>query len=111
MKMTKLWLIVASLTPISLPLYTGCKNVPFQTQEVQTLKAVGYAGKAAIDMAWELRNQGSISEEKWLKIASFYDDRFQPTFRAAVRFAKNNPDVPAPLEIVSLLAELQSLTK
>jgi hypothetical protein len=92
-------------------LSSGCRNVPAQTQAVQTLKAVGYAGKAVIDGAWELRKQGVISEAKWAEIAAFYDNKFQPAFNAARKLAKERLDAPAPVEMVSLLSELQSLAK
>jgi len=108
--MKRLILILACLSPITLT-QQGCQNIPAQTQAVQSLKAVGYAGKAVIDGAWELRKQGAMSEAKWVEIAAFYDNRFQPAFRAAVTFAKNNPNAPAPVAIVSLLSELQTLAK
>jgi uncharacterized lipoprotein YmbA len=109
--MKKLLLIAALSMPFAATTSCGCKTVPAQTQAVQTLKAVGYTGKAVIDGTWELRKQGVITEEKWARIALFYDERFQPAFRAAVRFAKSNVEAPAPIEIVSLLSELQTLAK
>jgi hypothetical protein len=111
MRLVKLLFILAAVTPMSLTMTQGCRNVPAQTQAVQTLKAVGYAGKAVIDGAWELRKQGVITEEKWASIAAFYDNRFQPAFRAATKLAHERLDAPAPVEMVSLLSELQSLSK
>ena len=111
MRIAKFLFILASVTPISMTLSSGCRNVPAQTQAVQTLKAVGYAGKAVIDGAWELRKQGVISEAKWAEIAAFYDNKFQPAFNAARKLAKERLDAPAPVEMVSLLSELQSLAK
>jgi len=111
MRIAKLLFILASITPMSLTLSSGCRNVPAQTQAVQTLKAVGYAAKAVVDGAWELRKQGAITEAKWAEIARFYDTRFQPVFNAARKLAKERLDAPAPVEMVSLLSELQTLSK
>lgn len=111
MKIARFLLAVCSVTPFTLAIAPACKNVPAQTQAVQTLKAVGYAAKAVVDGAWELRKQGVITEDKWAEIARFYDDRFQPAFRKAVTLAKEHLDAPAPVEMVSLLSELQTLSK
>jgi len=108
--MKRLLLALALLAPFTLP-QTGCQNVPAQTQAVATLKAVGYAGKAVIDGARELRKQGVITEAKWTRIAHFYDNDFQPNFRAAVKFAKGNINAAAPVEMTALLKELQDLAK
>ncbi len=111
MRLAKLLFILAAVTPMSLTMTQGCRNVPAQTQAVQTLKAVGYAAKAVVDGAWELRKQGVITEAKWAEIARFYDDRFQPAFRKAVILAKERLDAPAPVEMVYLLSELQTISK
>jgi hypothetical protein len=111
MKIARFLLIASAITPFTVSVLPGCKNVPAQTQAVQTLKAVGYAAKAIVDGAWELRKQGVITEEKWAKIALFYDTRFQPAFNAARKLAKKRLDAPAPVETLSLLSELQTLSK
>jgi hypothetical protein len=111
MKIARFLLIASAFTPFTISILPGCRNVPAQTQAVQTLKAVGYAAKAVVDGSWELRKRGAITEAKWAEIARFYDDRFQPAFRKSVKLAKERLDAPAPVEMVSLLSELQTLSK
>lgn len=86
---------------------TGCLTT--QAQQAQTLEAVGLGAKATVDTAAILLKNGKISVIQFENIAYFYDQRFQPAFRAALILVENNQQAPASLRVVQLAAELASL--
>lgn len=95
----------------SLPvLQTGCSTpVDQRVQTVQTLKIVGQSAKATVDSAAQLLAQGSISVESWNKIASVYDNNFQPTYALAVAAARSDLSTPASPDLIGIAAQLAAL--
>lgn len=86
----------------------GCESAPSgEVVAVRTLAATGATAKAVVDAAARAYVAGHLSEERWLKVAHFYDHRFQPAFRLAVALA--DTEQVATGEILALLADLQTL--
>jgi hypothetical protein len=106
--MKTLFLTFCFLLPFSV-VQTGCGTT--QVQQAQTLEAVGVAAKLTIDTAAILLAENKISVQKFQDIARFYDNKFQPAFRIALAHVEGNTKNPAPLQLVSLAAELSNLLK
>lgn len=107
----RLLFCLMTVMPVGLTVLPACHTPSVQTQAAHSLKAVGYASKAAIDGAWELRKAGKLTEAQWQVVADFYDHKFQPAFRAAYHMARTDVNAPAPVHLVDLLTELQSLSR
>lgn len=87
---------------------TGCFTLSHKEQ-IQSLEAVGMAAKLTIDTAAVLLEEEKISLDKFQVIANFYDTRFQPAYREALKRVEGNKNNPAPLKLVSLASELSLL--
>lgn len=85
----------------------GCTTS--KVEAAKTLEAVGLSAKATVDTAAILLKNGKISVIQFENVAYFYDNRFQPAFRAALILVENNQQAPASLKLVQLAAELSSL--
>jgi len=95
----------------SLPvLQTGCSTTPDQrVQTVQTLKVVGQSAKTSMDTATQLLKQGAITVEQWQKVASVYDNSWQPIYSVAVNAAHSNLNSVADPELIGIAAQLAAL--
>jgi hypothetical protein len=102
------WFLSVVFTAAGAFFCVGCESSPSaEVVTVRTLTATGTAAKAVVDGAARAYLAGALSEERWLKVASFYDDRFQPAFRLAVALAGTEKSTPA--DLLALLADLQTL--
>jgi hypothetical protein len=104
--MKKLLLILSlALTPA----FTACQTPPSERAvAVQTLKAVGFTAKTAMDASTQLLKQGTITVEQWQKVAVLYDTRFQPAFNVAVLAVQSDLS-PASPDLVAIAVELTNL--
>lgn len=87
---------------------TGCQGTTALVVATQTLKAVGEGAEATVATSAKMYNSGQIAAAQALNIVNFYDQRFQPAFRAAAA----GVDVgvaPAPANLVDLAGQLSAL--
>lgn len=88
----------------------GCTTAPSgRVAAVQTLKAVGLSAKTAMDASTELLKRDTITVAQWEKVASFYDNRFQPAYRLAVTAVNSDFSSLASPDLVNLAIELNAL--
>lgn len=102
---------VCLLALVSSPvLTTGCQNTATsQATKYKTLAAVGAAAQAAMDSATQLLKSGTITIPQFRKISTFYDTKFQPTFRLAVTAAQADLSSLASPDLTALLLQFTTL--
>lgn len=107
--MKKLLLILALATALPL-VQTGCSTpVNERVTQVQTLKGVGQARDAAMQVAGQLWRDGKITDAKRDEIIEFHDNVFQQAYLIAVDGVLH-PDLHlASPELITLLTRLQTL--
>jgi hypothetical protein len=91
---------------------SGCSSAPApaeRTVAVQSLKAVGHAAEATVEMSAQLYRDGRITAEQARAIADFFDGKFQPAYRAAVATAQLDLTRPAPEQLLVLAQQLSAL--
>jgi len=90
--------------------FTACSTPPSaRVAQVQTLRAVGEAAKASMDATTQLLKQGTITLDKWQKVATFYDTKFQPAYTVAVYAANSDLSSVSSPDLTNLLNQLLSL--
>jgi hypothetical protein len=103
-------LLAFSFACISPAIVTGCANTPTtQAAKYKTLATVGAAAQAAMDSTTALLKAGKITVPQFQKVATFYDTRFQPSFRFAVAAAQADLSTAASPDVTTLLANFLTL--
>lgn len=96
-----------ALAPLT---YSGCSTAPTErVQVVNTLKAVGHAAEAAVEMSAKLYQDGRITAEQARQVLDLYNLRFQPAYRVAVAAAQADLSGPASPDLLNLANELTQL--
>jgi len=104
--MKTLLLILALATT---PVFTACSTAPTErVMVVQTLKGIGQARDAAMQIAGQLWRDGKIDDAKRNEIIAFHDDKFQPAYRMAIAGVQADLTLASP-DLVNLLSQLQAL--
>jgi hypothetical protein len=106
-------LIVFLMLAISIPLIeTGCTTPPAQRQiAVQTIAAIGITARAALDQSARMLGRGDLTLADWGKIASYYDNVFQPAYTLAAQAVRYDISKEATPELVGLGAQFSYLVQ
>lgn len=112
--MKKILSTLAALCAFALaaPLMTlpsGCAAPSARVAQVQTLKAVGQAAEASVQLSAQLYRDGRITPAQARQVADFYDQRFQPAYRLAVAAVNANLDSIASPDVAALASQLSAL--
>ena len=75
----------------------------------QTLKAAGQAAEAAVALSAQLYAERRLSPAVARAVLDFYNDRWQPAYRLALAAAQSDPAQSAPLQLLTLLTQLQGM--
>lgn len=91
------------------PLLTSCSTTASQQVARQSLLATGHAAESTVRFAGRLFEDGKITADQLRSVVRFYDERFQPAFRAAVAVSRADLEQPAPPDVAALAAQLTTL--
>lgn len=97
------------LSPLA---HTGCQTTPStQSTEARTLAALGATAKAGMDACTQLLKGGHITVAEYLKVAAYFDNRWQPAFTIAVNAAHgaNLGEILASPDLLALAAQFSAL--
>lgn len=109
MKSLRRLFLALALVLAPAPFLTSCVSTQTQQTARQTLLATGHSAEATVRFAGRLFEDGKISAEQLRTIVRFYDERFQPAFRAAVVASQADLAQPAPPDLAALAAQLTTL--
>lgn len=99
--------IILACSPV---IYTACTApVSERVAAVHSLKAVGHTAESAVETAAVLYRDGHITEAQLKQVTTFYDDKFQPSYRVAVLAAKSDLSFQAPDQLAALASQLAAL--
>lgn len=102
-------LLLLTLTVLTPVLETGCNTAPTERVAiVQTLKSVGEGADAVVAVSAHLYGSGKIRADQAIAIKDFYDKKFQPAFRDAVKLSQSDLKA-SPAGILSLGLELSTM--
>lgn len=103
-------LILIICLALVIPLTPGCPTVPSERVIAnRTLQVLGTTAKAAMDSATAALKSGRITVEQWRKVATFYDDRWQPAYTFAAAAAKSDLSGLASPDLDALATEFANL--
>ncbi len=106
MKKLLLFLCLAIALPMA---STSCSTAPSaRVQEVTTLKALGAARDAAMQVAGQMWRDGKITDAQRDKIIAYHDNVFQPAYRLAVTGVQGDLSLASP-DLINLFTQLQAL--
>lgn len=92
-----------------LALSGGCAAPSARVAQVQTLKGVGQAAEASVELSAQLYRDGRITPAQARQVADFYDQKFQPAYRLAVAAVNANLDSIASPDVAALASQLSAL--
>lgn len=95
---------------LCVPILPSCQTAPSaRVAQVQTLKGVGQAAEASVELSAQLYRDGRITAAQARQVADFYDQKFQPSFRIAVAAVNANLDSIASPDVAALASQLSAL--
>ncbi len=87
----------------------SCSTAPSaRVQEVTTLKALGAARDAAMQVAGQMWRDGKITDAQRDKIIYYHDQAFQPAYNLAIQGVQASTTEASP-DLLKLVAGLQAL--